>query len=93
MWCESEREFWCEHQNDPEAAQAVVAKGLAPGFITREKTVRFNADIKRLSFRWWVPEGTEFVTVHALRVLPTCSVWSQDYFVAVFGNKLGGERP
>ena len=38
-------------------------------------------------------EAKTDLTVHALRVLPACSVWSQDYFVAVFGNKLGGDRP
>ena len=27
------------------------------------------------------------------RVACLFGVWSQDYFVAVFGNKLGGDRP
>ena len=61
MWCENEKGFWCEHQNDPEAALAAVTRGLTPKFITKEKTLRFTDDPKKLSFRRWVPEDTEFL--------------------------------
>jgi hypothetical protein len=61
IWCENEKSFWCEHQNDPEAALAAESRGLSPTFITREKVVRFNSDRKRLSFRRWVPQNTEFL--------------------------------
>jgi|GEM_PF-2139022 len=61
VWCENEKGFYCEHQNDPEAALAAVEKGLAPGYITREKTLRLNPDLKKPSSRRWVPENTEFL--------------------------------
>ena len=83
IWCESEKSFWCEHQNDPEAALAAESRGLSPTFITREKVLRFeevrsqesgvsrkrnssdscllSPNSYRLSFRYWVPENTEFL--------------------------------
>jgi hypothetical protein len=61
MWCENEKGFWCEHQNDPEAAQAAESVGLSPRYILREKVRRFTDDPKRLAFRRWIPENTEFL--------------------------------
>jgi hypothetical protein len=61
MWCENEKGFWCEHQNDPDAAVASVTSGLSPQIVAREKVLRFNSDPPRLSFRRWVPENTEFL--------------------------------
>jgi len=62
MWCENSKGFFCEHQNDPESALEAEAQGaLTPRFITREKTKRLSDDKKRLSFRRWVPENTEFL--------------------------------
>ena len=61
IWCENEKSFWCEHQNDPEAALASETRGLSPTFITREKVRRLNDDPRRLSYRRWVPPNTEFL--------------------------------
>jgi hypothetical protein len=60
-WCENEKSFWTEHQNDPEKTLENLEGLLTPSKVM-EKTRRFMNKRHFVSYRHIIPDNTETMT-------------------------------